>query len=137
MEEEVNSPYRPELAGLPEVREGNLDKIRLQNTLVKRLPSLPAGNFPAQDLSFTNYRAEQAAQYANDLRASYAVSRGQTQRSKAIAKAKNYQAQKAAERGSRNAYQTQRSMVGRSKRASKSYHLNIARQMGLGTDLYR
>ena len=53
-----------------------------------RLPSLPAGSFGEQDLSFTNYKAQEAAQYANDLRASYAMSRGQTQRSKAIAKAK-------------------------------------------------
>ena len=137
MDKAYNNPYRPELAELPEVKEGGLNQIRIQDTLAKRLPALPTGTYPTQDLSFTNYRAEQAAQYANDLRASYAVSRGQTQRSKAIAKAKNYQAQKAAERSSRNAYQTQRSMVGRSKRASKSYHLNFARQMGLGTDLYR
>ena len=137
MEEELISQYRPELAELPEISDGSLNQIRLQDTLIKRLPALPAGDFPAQDLSFTNFKEQEAAQYANDLRASYAVSRGQTQRSKAIAKAKNYQAQKAAERGSRNAYKTQRSMVGRSKRASKSYHLNFARQMGLATDLYR
>ena len=137
MEEQVYSPYMPELAELPKIEEGTLDRLRLQNTLAKRLPSLPAGSFGEQDLSFTNYKAEEAAQYANDLRASYAISRGQTQRSKAIAKAKNYQAQKAAERGAKTAYQTQRSMVGRTKRASDSYHLNFARQMGMGTDLYR
>ena len=137
MEEEFNSPYRPKLAELPEINDSSLNQIRLEDTLIKRLPGLPTGDFLEEDLSFTNFKEQEAAQYANDLRASYAVSRAQTQRSKAIAKAKNYQAQKAAERSSRNAYQKQRTMVGRSKRASKSYHLNFARQMGLGTDLYR
>jgi hypothetical protein len=57
---------------------------------------MPTGDL--NDLYMTNSRQQEAEQYANDIRAAYEISRAYDKRSKAIAKAKNRQAQKQAER---------------------------------------
>ena len=85
-----------ELPELPELEDVSLDRIRLQNTLVKRMPQMPSGDL--NDLSFTNSRQLEAEKFANEMRASYAISRQQTKRGRAIAKAKGRQAQRQAER---------------------------------------
>lgn len=69
------------------------------------LPSLKAVGRPRMgalpgitDVKFTDSRAREAEEYANDMRAAFAYSKSANKRSSAIAKAKNRQAQKAAER---------------------------------------
>ena len=86
-----------ELPELPEITDGSLETIRLRGTLSRRLPNMPAGT-GYSDLSMTNSRQLEAEKFANDMRASYAVSRQQTKQSQARARARNRQAQSAAER---------------------------------------
>ena len=85
-----------DLPELPEIKDATAGTLRLENTLAKRLPAMPSGDL--QDLGFTDYRQEEAAKMMNDMRAAFDVSRQQSKRSKALAKAKNRQAQRAAER---------------------------------------
>ena len=85
-----------DLPELPGITDGSLDTIRLQGTLSKRLPNMPSGDL--QDLNFTNSRQLEAEKFANDMRASYTISRQYDKRSRAIARAKNRKAQNAAER---------------------------------------
>jgi len=87
---------QPEMAELPEIKDATMGTIRLEGTLNRRLPSMPSGDL--KDLGFSNSRQVEAQQLMNDIRASYAITRQQTNRSKAIAKAKSRQTQRAAER---------------------------------------
>ena len=86
---------RPEMAELPKVKDSTTETIRLEGTLSKRLPNMPSGDL--NDLSFSNSRQVEAQQLMNDMRSSYAISRQYENRSRAIARAKNRQAQRAAE----------------------------------------
>ena len=85
-----------ELPKLPDIADGSLETIRLRGTLSRRLPSMPSGDL--NDLHFTNSRQLEAENFANDIRASYAISREQSKQSQARARAKNRQAQRDAER---------------------------------------
>ena len=85
-----------ELPELPEIADSSLETIRLKGTLSRRLPSMPSGDL--QDLHFTNSRQLEAEKFANDIRASYAISRQYDMRSRARARARNRQSQRAAER---------------------------------------
>ena len=69
------------------------------------LPSLKAVGRPRrsalpdiQQVQFSNSRAREAEEYANDMRAAFAYSKAANKRSKAVAKAKGRQAQRIAER---------------------------------------
>ena len=85
-----------ELPELPEIKDATVGTLRLEGTLTKRLPSMPSGEL--EGLSFTNSRQLEAEQLMNDMRYVYDISRKQQQRSKALAKARGRQAQRAAER---------------------------------------
>ena len=87
---------QPEMAEMPEIKDATAGTIRLEGTLAKRMPNMPSGDL--NNLSFSNSRQVEAQQLMNDMRSSYAISRQQTNRSKAIAKAKGRQAQRQAER---------------------------------------
>ena len=87
---------RPEMAEMPEIKDATTGTIRLEGTLAKRMPNMPSGDL--NNLSFSNSRQVEAQQLMNDMRSSYAITRQQTNRSKAIAKARGRQAQRAAER---------------------------------------
>ena len=84
------------LPELPEIGDGSLDTIRFQDKLSRRLPNMPSGDL--QDLHFTNNRQLEAEKFADYIRASYAISRQYNTRSRARARARNHQAQRAAER---------------------------------------
>ena len=79
------TPSEP-LPELPVIQDANPTALRLQGTLVKRLPGLPAGELG--DLSFSNYREQQVAEEmyalkrATDLHKTY----DKIQRAKARAK---------------------------------------------------
>ncbi len=85
-----------DLPELPEIKDATVGTLRLEGTLAKRLPSMPSGEL--NDLYFTNSRQLEAEKLMNDMRSVYDISRQQKARSKAIAKAKGRQAQRAAER---------------------------------------
>ena len=77
----------PELPGLPELP--SLSAVK--NTRMLAIPGM-------REVAFTNARAEEAEQMANDMRAAFFYSKAANKRSKAVAKAKGRQAQRIAER---------------------------------------
>jgi len=85
-----------DLPELPEIKDATVGTLRLEGTLSKRLPGMPSGEL--EGLSFTNSRQLEAEQLMNDMRYVYDISRKQQQRSRALAKARGRQAQRAAER---------------------------------------
>ena len=85
-----------DLPELPKIKDATVGTLRLEGTLAKRLPGMPSGEL--EGLSFTNSRQLEAEQLMNDMRYVYDISRKQAQRSKALATAKNRQAQRQAER---------------------------------------
>jgi len=87
---------QPEMTEMPEIKDATTGTIRLEGALVKRMPSMPSGDL--ENLGFTNSRQVEAQKLMNEMRISYGESRQYSNRSKAIAKAKNRQAQRAAER---------------------------------------
>ena len=76
-----------ELPGLPE-----LPALRAVNN--PRMLAMPG----MQNTAFTTGRAEEAEQFANEMRVAFAFSKEANKRSKAVAKAKGRQAQRIAER---------------------------------------
>ena len=92
--EVYRSPNAPELPGLPEMPvlvDAKTKGLRLQGTLAKALPSMASAG------SMTNVRQMEAEEYARDIGIAFDISKQYERRSKAIAKAKNRQMQRAAE----------------------------------------
>lgn len=85
-----------DLPELPGIKDATTSTLRLENTLATRMPGMPTGE--TNDLNFTNSRQLEAEQLMNDMRYVYDISREQTARSKAKAKARGHQAQRQAER---------------------------------------
>jgi len=85
-----------DLPEFPAIKDATTSTLRLENAVASRLPSMPGG--ATNDLGFTNYRQLEAEQLANEMRSAYAISRQYDRRSRAIARAKNRRAQRAAER---------------------------------------
>ena len=127
---------RPEMAEMPEIKDATAGTIRLEGTLAKRLPNMPAGDL--NNLSFTNSRQMEAQQLMNEMRQSYSISRNQTKNSNNRARAKGRAAQRQANRsGSQSANRLSKGQ-GRSIRTEKSTILRNARDvLGMGTDLYK
>ena len=93
MYDDQPSPYMPELPGLPELPEivdAKTTGLRLQGTLAKALPPMARVGYSS------NIRQMEAEQYANDIRAAFDISRQYDKRSRAIARAKNRQMERAA-----------------------------------------
>ena len=89
----MDSRFLPELPRLPElpaIVDAKTRGLRLQGTLAKALP--PMANVG----SMTNVRQMEAEEYANDIRAAFDISRQYDKRSRAIARAKNRQMERAA-----------------------------------------
>ena len=83
-------PPMPELPELPVIVDAKTKGIRLQGTLAKALPGMKNVG------SMTNVRQMEAEEYARDIGAAYDISRAQQARSRAIARAKNRQQERAA-----------------------------------------
>ena len=81
----------PELPGLPEFQSTAIPDSRSLNTRLQAMPGM-------MKTQFTNAKALEAAQLANDMRAAFFYSKQANKRSKAVAKAKGRQAQRIAER---------------------------------------
>ena len=84
------------LPEFPQMKDATVGTLRLEGTLAKRLPPMPAGDL--EDLSFTNSKQFEAMELMNDMRAAYSISRSQASNSRQIAKSKN----KGAERESQH-----------------------------------
>ena len=135
--QEMPSQFRPEMAGTPELKDAGVDNIRTQGTLIARKPAVADVSSDA----FTtgpSARALDAAEFAGDMRVSYAVSNAYKRRGEARAKARNRQTTQALKNSSNSGYRTRRKLQGTTNRRSDSYILRNARDvLGMGTDLYR
>ena len=130
------SLYRPELAGLPEYRDAGLDNIRLQGTLVTRMPAMAQASL--EGLSSMNPREMEALQLMADLRAAYGVSRSYDRRNRAVAKARARQKDRSLKNSTAAGKIQRRKQQGFTKRREKAIVRNYARNhLGMGTDLYR
>ena len=85
----------PDLPELQQIKDASISTLRLEGTLTKRLPGMPSGDL--KDLGFTDFKRQEAEKTMNDMRVVYDISRQQSKRSRAISRAKNRQAQRAAE----------------------------------------
>ena len=79
----------PELPGLPDMSMPSLKAVGRP-----RMSAMP----DMRQVQFTNARAQEAAELADDMRAAYFYTKQANKRSKAISKAKNRRAQRIAER---------------------------------------
>ena len=79
----------PELPGLPDMSMPSLKAVGRP-----RMSAMP----DMRQVQFTNARAQEAAELADDMRAAYFYTKQDNKRSKAISKAKNRRAQRIAER---------------------------------------
>ena len=133
--EVYSSPNAPELPGLPEMPElvdAKVKGLRLQGTLAKALPPMASAG------SMTNVRQMEAEEYARDIGIAFDISRQQERRSKAIAKAKGRQMQRAAEpkvksggkRAAAGSRRNARYAKGRSYNAAYAYGYDPNRAMG-------
>ena len=130
------APEYPELAEIPAIKETSTSAIRIQDAVAKRLPEMPGGAL--QNLYGSNYRQIQQAEEARDIGAASEITKSYNKRSKAIARAKNYSDQKAAERNARTGTprmkQFARANVKNQKGSARHFARNI---LGIGTNLYR
>ena len=85
-----NAPEVPELKELPEMVDAKTTGLRLQGTLAKALP--PMANVG----SMTNVRQMEAEEYARGIGYAFDISRQQEARSRAIARQKNRNMERAA-----------------------------------------
>ena len=135
--QEIPSAYRPEMAGTPELKDAGVDNIRTQGTLIARKPAV--SDVSGDDLRFgPSGRALEAAEIADDMRVSYAVSNAYKRRGEARARARNRQNTQALKNSGNAGQRTRRKLQGTTNRRSDSYILRNARDvLGMGTDLYR
>ena len=85
-----------DLPELPTIKDATVGTLRLEGTLAKRLPSMPSGEL--DDLYFTDVRRREAEKYANDMKASFNISRRQQSISNRRAKARSRATQRQSER---------------------------------------
>ncbi len=125
-----------ELPELPLIEDATVGTLRLAGTLDKRLPSMPGG--ATNNLAFSDTRRLAAEQYANDIRASYEVSRAYDRRNRAVAKARARQNDRSLKNSDSQGRITRRQLQGRTKRMEHSAILRNARDyLGMGTDMFR
>ena len=85
-----NAPPAPELAELPQIVDTGVTGLRLQGTLAKALPGMKKVE------SMTNVRRIEAEKLAREIGYVFDISKGQQARSRAIARQKNRQQERAA-----------------------------------------
>jgi hypothetical protein len=97
---------------------------------------MPSG--VTNDLAFSDSRRLAAEQYANDIRASYEVSRAYDQRNRAVAKARARQNDRQLKNSASQGRINRRKLQGQTKRMEHSAILRNARDyLGMGTDMFR
>ena len=77
------SPYLPESKALPELSDASVSTVRTLSNLAKALPGMPDGS------SGSRARAEEAAQFLQEMGISYAESKAREARGRAISRIKD------------------------------------------------
>ena len=117
-------PGRPDMpdSSMPVIKAASVDTLGRQNTLAKALPAMPSSEIG--DLSFTNYRAVDAAEQMQALAVGQADRKIAERNNKRISKAKNDQAQKYAEATSKNANSRQAYKMSEFGKKRDRYYVN-------------
>lgn len=129
------SPYNPGAnaplpdSSLPFIKDASTERLGKRGTLAKGLPALPASEIG--DLSFTNYKQIEAAEYAYAQAVGAADRKSAEKYNRRVAAAKDDQAQKYAERSSKN-YNSRRAYKGSEygKARDRNAALRIAQGIG-------
>ena len=131
------SAYRPEMESTPELKDAGVENIRTQGTLIARKPAV--SDVSTDELTFgPSSRSIAAAEFADDMRVSYAVSNSYKRRGEARARARARQTDNALKSSGKGGQRQRRKLQGTTNRRSDSYILRNARDvLGMGTDLYR
>ena len=129
------SQYLPELQELPELQASTVQALRLKDTLLKRMP--PVADLGVTNQSMSNWRQLEAEQEMADIRAAYAFSKEYDKRMRAVAKAKNYQASKAAERSGRDVNRTNRQQMRNQAMNSRRSYKQHAINMGMDRSIFK
>ena len=135
--QEIPSRFRPEMAETPELKDAGVDNIRRQGTLIARKPGI--SDVSSDELTFgPSSRSIAAAEVADDMRVSYAVSNAYKRRGEARARARSRQINRGLKQSDKQGNRTRRKLQGTTKRRTNSFILRNARDvLGMGTDLYR
>ncbi len=136
--QEFPSRFRPELemSELPAMKDATAGTIRLEGTLAKRMPAMPGGAL--EDLFFSDSRARDAMQYANDMRASWGISKSIDKDNRKRAKAKAEAYDRSLKNSDSQGRITRRKIQGQTQRRQKSAIRRNARDyLGMGTDMFR
>ena len=118
------TPPDPELKELPIITDAQTKGLRLQGTLAKALPPIKQAG------SMTNVRQMEAEQYAQEIGAAFSESRAYLNRSKAIAKAKGRQAERAAQMRNKSGGKSASSRSRYNARRAKGRSFNAAFEYG-------
>ena len=118
------APPKPELPGLPRIEDAGVTGLRLQGTLAKALPGIKEAG------SMTNEKQLEAAKLARDIGIVFDISKGQQARSKAIARKKNRDAQRAATPKTKSQSRTASAKSRRNTRREKAISYNAAYKYG-------
>ena len=119
-----NAPETPALAELPEIIDAKTNGLRLQGTLAKALPGI------AQAGSMTNVRRMEAEKYAAEIGRSFDISKRQQNRSRAIAKAKGRQMERASQPRTKSVGKRASSKSRSNARYASNRSFNAAYQYG-------
>jgi len=129
------SEYLPELAELPELEATAVRGLRLQDTLLKRMPAV--ADLGVTNQSMSNWRQMEAEQEMADIRAAYSFSKEYDKRMRAVAKAKDYQASKAAERSGRDVNRYNSKQVRNQAMNSRRSYKQHAAQLGMDRSIFK
>ena len=118
-------PGRPDMpnASLPVIAAASTSTLGRRNTLAKALPAMPASEIG--DLSFTNYRAVDAAEQMQALAVGQAERKAYERNNELRAKAKDRAMQRAAEKGT-----LRRQTVAKSKKYGSCKFITSVQKVG-------
>lgn len=118
---------------IPDVQDGTLRGLRINDTLSRALPPMPKYVMPYTGASPDEIAA---AKLADQIRASYAISRAYKNENANRARARERALSRALEKHSGTNRNIMNAMVRRAMIEEQRYMRNFARYMGLGPDLY-
>ena len=124
----------PELPDLPELQATTVRGLRLQDTLLKRMP--PVADLSVNQQSMSNWRQLEAEQEMADIRAAYSFSKEYDKRMRAVAKAKDYQATKAAERSGNDVNRYNRKQMRNQAMGARRSFKQHAAQLGMDRSIF-
>ena len=123
-----NAPPMPELAELPAIEDARVTGLRLQGTLAKALP--PMANVG----SMTNVRQMEAEEFANDIRAAFAISKQYDKENKRVAKAKNKNTERYSKQYSKGTGYRGKNLSGRQAARERASKYRAASAYGYNPD---